>query len=118
MEAEHFNEIRVNAKKSPCPTRNKGKDTILLNKHEAVGYIFFQARYAIGAMTVVTVTTALSQRNATFSNKIAANLWEVSRCSFPFELSTRQTADLVYVLHLEFSADMHKELKAQSADKA
>lgn len=25
LEAEHFSEIRVNAKKSPCPTRNKGE---------------------------------------------------------------------------------------------
>ena len=69
-------------------------------------------------MSVVTVITALPQRNAAISNKIAANLKEVSHCFFPFELSTRQTADLLSLLHLEFSADMHKELKAQSADKA
>ena len=25
LEPEHFQEIRLNAKKSPCPSRNKGK---------------------------------------------------------------------------------------------
>jgi len=72
LEAEHFSEIRVNAKKSPCPTRNKGE---ICNWGDDCCY---------GHRCPLTTSCHFFKQN---------------RCKF-------------------LGVDMHKEPKAQSADKA
>jgi len=54
-------------------------------------------------MIVVTVTIALPQRNATFSNKIAANLLEVSRYFFhsSYGLERQLIWRLLYILNFQ-----------------
>jgi hypothetical protein len=81
LEAEHFAEIRLNAKKAPCPSVNKGEQTFGLKLVILPSQRIFtgiQETYASGAKNVAMDMSALCRPNAISSSKGGASSVVVS----------------------------------------
>jgi hypothetical protein len=91
LEAEHYEEMRLNAKKAPCPALNKGQRVIVSPHFLHPIIVHLQENLAPGETNASTDTFAHLGPNATFTSKEGVSLLEAS----PVPMCQRDVISLV-----------------------
>ena len=100
LEAEHYEEMRLNAKKAPCPALNKGRHVMASPHFRRSTFFHSQEKFVPGEMNASTVTFAPLGSSAISLNREGVNLREVS---FYLDSSTGR------ILIIGSTAEMHRD---------